>query len=335
MWEEKVRMAKSGFSQRWISVLGRTVGALAVLGGVVLLYLAYIYMPPENRDFRSPYLSQMAARQASRYLEAGAFRLHYLRLGQGEPVIVLPGGGGWSYDVRHLIRALAPNHTVYALDPPGSGYTTPLAPKPDYRNLYTLPSVDQALLEFMDALGIRRASFVGNSWGGGYALYFAQRHPERVAKLVLLDGTGLDLPESWSWELAKWPVLGEVALKLTASPSYIRKTLERLYAGREVSDATVNEYFVPYAFHSNLVAQWVFERNLDWRVTERLIPAMNTPMLIVWGRQDTVLDPRLYVPRWRALAPHATIVVLDGAGHTPHNARPGVVNRLVLGFLGG
>lgn len=326
-------MIKTRLSQQ-IRIVVRMVGGLLGLGGVALLYLAYIYMPPEDRNYTSPYLEQMKAQHADNYLNAGAFTLHYLHLGKGEPVILLPGGGGWSYDFRLLIQALASEYSVYALDPPGSGYTTPQAENPNYNELYTLASVDQALSDFMAKLGIQKASLVGNSWGGGYALYFAQKHPERVSKLVSLDGTGLDLPESWTWELAKWPVLGEVALKLTASPSYIRKTLERLYGGREVSDATVQEYYVPYTFHSNLVAQWVFERNLDWQVTERLIPKMTTPMLVVWGEQDTVLDSRLYLPRWRELAPRAEVIELSGAGHTPHNAKPEKVNHLILDFLG-
>jgi pimeloyl-ACP methyl ester carboxylesterase len=324
---------KSWSNRRWFRVaVGGLIGFL-LLGLGTLVYIAYVYMPPENRSYRSAYLARMKAQHSDHAMDAGHFRLHYIHVGTGEPVILLPGGGGWIYDFRGLIEALAQTHSVYALDPPGSGYTAPMDKNPDYNRLYTLDSVDQTLLAFMDRLGLRKASFVGNSWGGGYALYFAQKRPERVNKLVSLDGTGLNLPENWTWELAKWPVLGEVSLKLTASQSSVREALEHLYLGQQVTDEMVREYHVPYTFESNLVAQWVLERNLDWRVTERLMPAMKSPMLIVWGKQDDVLDPRLYLPRWRELAPHAEVVEIAGAGHTPHNAQPERVNRVIVNFL--
>jgi len=77
----------------------------------------------------------------------------------------------------------------------------------------------------------------------------------------------------------------------------------------------------------------VLTRNLDWGVTERLLPTMHTPLLIIWGKQDTLMPAPLFVPRWRQLAPRATIVEIDQAGHTVHNDQPARVNRLLLRFL--
>lgn len=299
----------------------------------VLLSIAYVYMPPEDRANTPAYLRWMQAQHLDGYVDAGNFRLHYLHEGSGEPVILLPGGGGWIYDFRDMIAALSSHYVVYAIDPPGDGYTTPIAHNPDYTRIYTLDSINQSLLAFMDTLHIPRATFIGNSWGGGYALYFTETHPERVSKYVSLDGTGLDLPESWDWELTKWPVLGEVEMKLTATPDLMRQTLERLYAPRKVTDDMVQEYFIPYSFHHNLISQWVLERNLHWSVTERLLPQVKTPTLIIWGKQDRVSDSNLYLSRWRQLNPHATIVEIDQASHTAYNSQPERVNQLLLSFL--
>jgi pimeloyl-ACP methyl ester carboxylesterase len=322
----------NGSKSRVARRIAQVGGGLLGLALAALVYAAYGYQPPEDPGYASPYLAALQAGHHDAYLNAGQFRLHYARFGHGEPVVVLPGGGAWIYDVRGLSASLAASHTVYAVDPPGSGYTTPRAPHPDFDALYTLANIDDALLDFMNQLGLARADFVGNSWGGGYTLAFAQRHPERVRRLVSIDGTGLDLPEKWTWQLAKWPLLGEASIKLTASRDYVRATLERLY-GHRVDEETVREYFAPYVRRSNLTAQWVLERNLDWRITERAVPGMRLPMLIVWGAHDDVLDPKLYLPRWRALAPSARIVVIAGAGHTPHTAQPARVNAVVGAFL--
>lgn len=322
-WRRHTWLRRSSYSALFLFVL--------LIGG--LLYLAYVYIPPEERANTPAYLQWMQARHLDGYVDAGNFRLHYLHEGSGEPVILLPGGGGWIYDMRDIITALAPHSSVYAIDPPGDGYTTPIAQNPDYARIYTLDSINQSLLAFLNALHIPRAAFIGNSWGGGYALYFTETHPERVIKYVSLDGTGLDLPENWEWELAKWPVLGEVEMKLTATPGYIKQTLEQLYAPRKVTDDMVQEYAIPYTFHCNLISQWVLERNLHWSVTEHLLPQVKAPVLVVWGKQDDILDPNLYLPRWHQLDPHATIVELDQASHTVHNSQPERVNQLLLSFL--
>jgi pimeloyl-ACP methyl ester carboxylesterase len=324
-------------NHRWVRRLFYTLAGVLALCLAALVYVAYWYMPPEDRVDKPASLSWMQTQHLDGYVDAGNFRLHYLYEGKGEPVILLPGGGAWIYDFRDIIAALAPHYAVYAIDPPGDGYTTPLAKNPDYTRIYTLDSIDSSLLAFMNMLHIPRATFIGNSWGGGYALYFTEQHAERVSKYVSLDGEGLNLDDTggtMTWELAKWPVLGEVEMKLSVTPDFARQYLEGLLVHRKVTDDMVQEFFIPYTFHCNLISQWVLERNLDWSVTEQLIPKMKTPTLIIWGKQDSLLLPHLYLPRWHQLAPRATIAEIDQAGHLVHEDQPELVNRLLLHFLG-
>ena len=114
---------------------------------------------------------------------------------------------------------------------------------------------------------------------------------------------------------------------------YVRQALEGLFVQRKVTNDMVQEYYIPYTFHCNLISQWVLERNLDWRVTERLIPQMKTPTLVIWGKQDNLLLPNLYLPRWHQLDSHAQIVEIDHAGHTVHDDQPEQVSQLLLNFL--
>lgn len=311
------------------------LAALLVVGTGAVLFLAYGWMPPEDRTDTPAYLQWMQANHFDGYVNAGNFRLHYLHEGSGEPVVLLPGGGAWIYDFRHVIAGLAPHYSVYAIDPPGDGYTTPLAQNPDYNRIYTLGSIDESLLGFMNQLHIPKAAFIGNSWGGGYALYFTEKHPERVSKYISLDGSGLNIPDTFFWQLTSWPAVGEAFTKLTATRGFIRQTLELLYGpGKiKVTDDMVQQYYVPFTFHANLISQWMLERNLDWSVTERGIPHMKTPTLLIWGKQDDINITDRYVPRWRRLDPRATIVVLDHAGHLVHWGQPDRVNQLILSFL--
>src|SRR5260221_3332773 len=77
----------------------------------------------------------------------------------------------------------------------------------------------------------------------------------------------------------------------------------------------------------------LMERTIHWEGTEQLLPHMKTPALVIWGNQDTVLDPHLYLPRWHTLDPSAKIVEINQAGHAVQVDQPEQVNQLLLNFL--
>ena len=314
-----------------------TAGLLAFLVVVItiLLCIAYLYMPPEDRTETPTYLTYLQEHHLDGYVNAGNFRLHYLHEGEGAPVVLLPGNGAWIYSFRSIIPLLAQHYSVYALDIPGDGYTTPLSSHPDYSALYTLPSIDQSLVAFLDHFHLGRVAIGGNSEGGGIALSFAEHYPDRVSKYISLDGTGLNIPDTWFWQLTAFPVIGEVYTKVTITHSAMRQILSTVTVNMKVTDEIVEEYYIPYTFHPNVVYWWVMERSIHWEETEHLLSQMKTPALVIWGKQDTVLDPHLYLPRWRHADPRATIVEIDQAGHAVQEDQPAQVSQILLQFLAG
>ena len=191
--------------------LASVAGLLALLVFAVLL-VAYAWQPPEDRGYRSPYLAQAG----SRYVDTPVARFHYIRTGHGPPVVLLPGGTLWTYSYRAVIPQLAKHFTVVAVDMPGQGYTT--VKREDFR--YDLEAMSGGLESFMDAVGLPRASLVGHSWDGAIALYFAERHPQRVHQLVLIDSPGVDDASSWDFRPLEFPVVGEVIGKLMSRSTF-------------------------------------------------------------------------------------------------------------------
>src|SRR5712692_6688511 len=153
----RISMQRFRSKHRWVRRLFYTLAGVLALCLVALLYVAYGYMPSEDRTDTPAYLRWMQAQHLDGFVDAGNFRLHYLHEGRGEPVILLPGNGGWIYSFRNMIPALASQYSVYVIDTPGDGYTTPLASNPDYTALYTLNAIDQSLLAFMDHFHLKRA----------------------------------------------------------------------------------------------------------------------------------------------------------------------------------
>jgi hypothetical protein len=94
-----------------------------------------------------------------RRVEADGLPLRYLVAGEGPPLVLLHGAGDNSLDWRWVLPALARTHRVYALDMPGSPDSA--RPVADYSPAF----LERSLAAFLDALGIERATLVGNSLG--------------------------------------------------------------------------------------------------------------------------------------------------------------------------
>jgi haloalkane dehalogenase len=110
-------------------------------------------------------------------------RLHVVDEGEGPPVVCLHGEPTWSYLYRHVIADLADDHRVVAPDFPGFGRSD----KPTDRNAYTLDLHLDALHTVVEARNVTGATLVVQDWGGLIGLTYAARHPERIARLVILN----------------------------------------------------------------------------------------------------------------------------------------------------
>src|SRR5262245_33917866 len=109
-------------------------------------------------------------------------RVAYLDSGQGPPVILVHGLGGSLWQWEYQQGPLFATHRLITLDLLGAGYSD----KPDID--YTPAGMLEFFRGFMDTLGIERASLVGKSMGGGVVIGMALTYPERVDRLVLIDG---------------------------------------------------------------------------------------------------------------------------------------------------
>jgi len=174
---------------------------------------------------------------------------------------------------------------------------------------------------------------VGNSWSGGWALAFAQRYPRRVSRLVLVDSSGLNVPDIWAWRVFKIPVLGELLANFDVTKGSVRSFLDlTMYHHGLVTAQTVNEFWAPATYRVNRLATVLLERRLDWGQTQARLGSTATRTLILWGRQDRVLAAWQASRMARAL-PHASVHVLPGCGHLLELDCSGQADRYLASFL--
>ncbi|MFJ7216954.1 4,5:9,10-diseco-3-hydroxy-5,9,17-trioxoandrosta-1(10),2-diene-4-oate hydrolase [Amycolatopsis sp. NPDC098790] len=273
-----------------------------------------------------------------KYVQAGSLKLHYHEAGaeHAETVILLHGGGpgasAWSNFGRNLPE-FAKHYRTIAVDQPGFGRSD----KPTEHPQYFRHSAD-AVAGLMDALGIERAHFVGNSLGGGAAVRFALNHGKRAGRLVLMGPGGLSVNL-----FAPDPTEGVKNLgKFGAKPSRERmEAFLRIMVHDQalITDELIDERFAAANTPESLAAMRAmgksfahpetYEEGMLWREAHRL----RQRVLLIWGREDRVnpLDGALVALK---TIPRAQLHVFGGCGHWAQLEKFDEFNRLALDFLG-
>ncbi|WP_280299203.1 alpha/beta fold hydrolase [Nocardia neocaledoniensis] len=299
---------------------------LAVVVAAVLAVatpVAHAENLPDHAD-RPTYLDHID----SRYADTELARFHYTVQGQGSTVVLIAGGGLWQYSWRDVIPALAREHTVYAVDLPSQGYTE--LKRPGFA--YDLPSMAAALATFLDAVGLHRTALVGHSWGGAWSLYFAERYPERVERLSLLDSPGLDAEKAPVTPLFTTPLLGEAATEFTTREFYAESIRGTFAHKQAVTEEMIDQLWPPFAAPAQRAGFLALWRNLDYRLTDRDLHTVGAETQILWGGADEWL-PAHQAHRLAARIPNATATVLPGCGHTVHEDCPAETIPLIVDFL--
>lgn len=267
-----------------------------------------------------------------RYVDTAVARFRYARIGSGTPVLLLPGSGGWQLTFHTTAAVLAERHTVFALDPAGQGLTEVV--DPDFG--YGADSIARSIAVFLDAVGLERTAVVGHSWGGGFALRFAQLYPERVTRLALLGPAGLDVKDAWEFRLLRVPILGELAVRLQ-SMAVVRHMLRKSFVHRErIPEQLVGRVVHEMRSRPNRAARYRdmlrVERSVSWAETEADLHLVRAPVLLLWGNQDRYFPGRL-IDRFVTRLPKAEHHVLSDCGHSLPDDCPEQTYVLLSEFL--
>jgi len=259
------------------------------------------------------------------FLDRDGLRYHYLDEGQGNPVVMVHGNPSWSFYYRDLAKTLRENYRVIVPDHIGCG----LSDKPsadDYP--YTLERrVDdlEALLEHLDLR--EKITLVVHDWGGMIGMAYASRHPERIARLVILNTAAFHLPASKKFPLAL-KICRDTALGrfLVLKLNMFALMASRVGCKRNpMPEALRGAYCAPYDTTSNRIATLKFVQDIPLKqgdpgyaliseVEEGLGRFTNLPMTICWGLKDFVFD-RHFLAEWQRRFPHAEVHAFADCGH--------------------
>ncbi|MFZ4538296.1 alpha/beta fold hydrolase [Propionivibrio sp.] len=250
--------------------------------------------------------------------------MHYLDEGRGAPVLMLHGNPSWSIYYRNLVRALSGTQRCIVPDHIGMG----LSDKPgDETYAYTLAQRIDDLEALLNSLNLTEpVTLVVHDWGGMIGFGWAVRHPEQVARIVILNTGAFPLPKDKAFpgllrltrtHLGAFLVRGFNAFSWGAS----KVGCTRSKMSPEISRA----YRAPYDSWGNRIATLRFVQDIPlgpndagFALVEDVAANLHrfsaTPAMIVWGGKDFVFD-ETFLRQWRKFLPRAKVHLLADAGH--------------------
>ena len=257
---------------------------------------------------------------------ADAHGLHVEVAGSGPPLVLLHGWAMHGGVFAPLRERLAASRTLYLVDLPGHGHSR------DSRVPLALAPVVEVLADTLP-----RAPWLGWSLGGLFALHAAVHRPDAVDALVMLCASPRFV-KGPDWNFGMSPeIFRDFA---TGLRSDYRGTLDRFIALEAFgSDDARGELRTLRhdVFARGEPAAHVLADGLGLLETSDLrasLPALRVPSLWLSGRRDRLVDPRA-MRAAAALAPQATAVTIEHAGHAPFLTHADAVAAQLQAFAAG
>jgi pimeloyl-ACP methyl ester carboxylesterase len=260
--------------------------------------------------------------------------VHVDRYGYGgDPVVLLHGFGTSAFLWRDVAPMLVERGIVaYAIDLLGYGESD----RP-FDADYGVAAQTDYMARAMTALRLGPATVVGVDVGGGVAQRLAVEHPERVARLALVNSVGFD---DWPGDDIRTLQRGtaRLALRVARGMLGVAPLLSPLLEGSVADPANmptplIARYLAPYVGEEGVTHLLTLARSLEPDdLAELDLAAIVAPTLVVWGEEDQWLDRRLS-RRLHDAIPGSGFVALPGVARLVPEEAPDRLAELIIGLV--
>jgi haloalkane dehalogenase len=272
---------------------------------------------------------------APRHREWDGLRLAHVDEGHGAPVVMWHGEPTWSFLWRRVaVPVLEAGHRVILPDLPGFGRSD----KPTDPGWYSYDRHVAAGAALLEALDVRDATFVVHDWGGPVGLRLAVEHPERVARLVIMD-TGLFTGEQRMSEA--WRQFAAFVERTEDLPVGM---LVRGGCHSDPGEAVVAAYDAPFPTPAAKAGARAFPGMIPLAPDQpgaadgrRVLAALREdrrPTLMLWGAEDPVLPPATG-ERFAAAIGREPPRPIAAAGHFLQEDQGPLIGATIAEWLGG
>ncbi len=264
-----------------------------------------------------------------KYADVGrGITMHYHEAGSGDRGVVLfahgsgPGASGWSNFKGNYPLLAEHGYRTIVPDTMGYGYST----KPE-EGTFSLDDVAAQYKGLLDALGVDRATVVGNSQGGAIAITMALNYPDLVGKLVLMAPGGLETRETYM-KMDGIKAMIRVLYKEGISKETMRKVFTlQLHDESKITDEVIEERCqVAMTQHKDNIAR-IQVANQEDRLSE-----IQCPVLCFWGANDKFC-PSTGAAKIASGCSNSRTILIASCGHWVMVEYPKLFNELTLKFV--
>jgi 4,5:9,10-diseco-3-hydroxy-5,9,17-trioxoandrosta-1(10),2-diene-4-oate hydrolase len=260
----------------------------------------------------------------------GGITMHYHEAGSGESGVILfvhgsgPGASGWSNFKGNYPFLAERGYRTIVPDTMGYGYSS----KPE-EGAFSLDDVAAQYKALLDALGVDRATVIGNSQGGAIAITMALNYPELVQKLVLMAPGGLEPRETYM-EMEGIKAMIRVLYKEGISKETMRKVFSlQLSDPSKITNEIIEERFqVAMTQHKDNIAR-IRVANQEDRLAD-----IRCPVLCFWGADDKFC-PSSGAAMVAERCANSRTMLISRCGHWVMVEYQKLFNELTLQFVDG
>jgi proline iminopeptidase len=267
--------------------------------------------------------------------------LAYHLRGSGEPLVCVPGGPGLDSSYLDDLGGLSERFQLVLLDNRGTGKSA----APDDPSTYRCDHLVDDVEALREQLGLTRLTLLGHSAGANVVVSYAARHPERVARLVLVNpstrAVGVDITVD-----DRRPIVARRADEpwfAEASAAFERlnsgqgseedaTAIAPLFYGRWDEQAQTHYATCERLRNQQAAATFGAEGAFRPEATRKALATLEAPVLVLGGEVDANTVPDA-IAKLAGLFPRATVVMLPGSGHFSWLDDPAWVQKTVTEFL--
>ena len=253
-------------------------------------------------------------------VKVGQLDIHYLTGGEGEPLVVIHGGGDSGRAWLENAAELSKNYQVYLPDLPGFGHSKAIDEDFDLSSYVTFVE------DFSRSLGLGHFHLVGHSLGGGIALNYALKFPHKIERLVLISSLCLGR------EIALWSRI----LSLPIFYRITKKTMVSVFRAIGWLVKKINyplEKVTPPSLFRMSIGKSIMSIKGQTTVLANQLSELLMPTLLVWGAKDSIVPVRHAILAAERI-PNCQVRVFQDSGHSVYRHRIREFSDLMVRFLG-
>ncbi|HET8706307.1 MAG TPA: alpha/beta hydrolase [Pseudomonadales bacterium] len=260
----------------------------------------------------------------------GCQMVYYESSGTGETAVLLHGFTGDKDNWTRFAAAMKPYHLIIP-DLGGHGQTCF-----DEKTIYSIPFQAQLLHTFLSKLNVKSFHLAGNSMGGWISTYYAAEYPDDVKSIGLFDAGGVNSPVKSEFFLAQEK--GENQFFFTDRAGF------DAFLKLAMQDPPFMPWPVMNVQFRHILAQQPRMKKIfndisgktegapQNQMVDGLLEKIKQPTLILWGKQDQILNVSMADEFAKGLSNHEK-VILDGVGHVPMLERAEETAKIYSAFI--